>query len=274
MANDIIIRNDRTFKNERLNAITQEMAQNAANAVSNVKQICIDLAIIEADKLYKDDGFASLAEYAETIGLDKSKAHKMENAGRLYNSANEKIKLLTAGMDWSKAALLASEDEKDVEKAIEANELTSDMTQDAVRKWKEGRRAAKESKNKVLKRYNYAGLYIPVGGAQVLIAETSTREAFIDNWVKGAKYDKKVCAVSAEGKSPVSRTMILDENGNLVIYRESPVVEAKSKGNGKGPTDKETEKLIARYKAALAALGIDPDAEEIPDAEDITKVDE
>ena len=266
MANDIIIRTDRTFKNERLNEITKEMAQNAAAAVSNVKQICIDLSIIEADKLYKDDGFKSLAEYAETIGLDKSKAHKMENAGRLYNSANEKIKLLAAGMDWSKATLLASEDEAAIEAAIESNDLTSDMTQDAVRKWKEGRKAAKESKSKVLKRYNYAGLYIPVSGAQVVIAETSTREAFIDNWVKGAKYDKKTAAISAEGKTPVSRTIILDENGNIILYRESPVVEAK--GKGKGPSDKDTAKLIARYRAALASLGIDPDAEDAEDAAD------
>ena len=260
MANDITIRTNLTFKNERLNAITQDMAQNAAAAVDNVKQICIDLSIIEAGLLYKDDGFKNLAEYAETIGLDKSKAHKMENAGRLYTSANEKIRLLAAGMDWSKAAMLASEDESDIDAGINSNELTSDMTQEAVRKWKDRRKAAKESKGKVLKRYNYAGLYIPVSGAQMVIAETCTRESFLENWVKGAEYDKKTASIAAEGKTPVSRTIILDENGNIIIYRESPVVEAK--GKGKGPSDKDMAKLIAKYRAALAALGVDPDAKD------------
>lgn len=267
MSNELTIRTNCTFKNERLNALTAEMAQNAAAAVNNVKAICSTLAVIEANQLYKDDGFKSLAEYAETIGLDKSRAHKMENAGRLINSEREKIKELAAGMDWSKLTILSSAGEDAIEAGIDAEEITPDMTQDAVRVWKDARKSSGNGKDKVLKRYLYAGIYIPANGAQVVIAEEATREDFIDNWFKGAAVDKKTATVRVNDKMTISRTLVLDENGNMALYREAPIAVENPAKSGKGMTDKQLAREIERYKDLLRRAGIDPEAAEAAEAE-------
>lgn len=120
-------------------------------ALDTTKAIAVSLYHIERDKLYKEDGFKSLAEYAERMGMDKSLAHKMENAGRMLDSANETIRNFAALTDYSKLAMLASEDEADVADAINKMELTPDSTSANVRQWKANR---KEAKAKVLSTYD------------------------------------------------------------------------------------------------------------------------
>lgn len=122
-----------------------------STALDTTKAIAVSLYHIERDKLYREDGFKSLAEYAERMGMDKSLAHKMENAGRMLDSANETIRAFAALTDYSKLAMLASEDEAAVADAINKMELTPDSTSANVRQWKADR---KEAKAKVLSTYD------------------------------------------------------------------------------------------------------------------------
>lgn len=135
------------FKSKALNAATKTIfdAVNRYNATASEtrKAVAIELYHIEKGKLYKDDGHKSLAEYAATIGLDKSLAHKLENAGRMLDSDNETIRNYAATADYSKLAILASADEKEVAEAITAGDISSDSTQAQVKEWKAARKAPK-----------------------------------------------------------------------------------------------------------------------------------
>lgn len=135
------------FKSAELNKATATIfeAVNKYNATATEtrKAVAVELYHIEKGKLYKDDGHKSLADYAATIGLDKSLAHKLENAGRLLDSENETIRNYAATADYSKLAILASADEKEVQQAIESGEITADTTQAQVKEWKASKKPVK-----------------------------------------------------------------------------------------------------------------------------------
>lgn len=148
----IVIRNNGQFKSKALNTATAGLAKAFQNIENGRKDACAILARVEKTKAYKDDGFESLAQYAETIGLEKSLAHKMENAGRLLISENADIKAFADKTDFSKLAILSSADETKVTEAIKSGELTPETTQAGVKAWKANNNT-KESKTKVLPKY-------------------------------------------------------------------------------------------------------------------------
>ena len=135
------------FKSEALNQATATIfeAVNRYNATASEtrKAVALELHRIERRKLYKDDGHKSLAEYAATIGLDKSLAHKLENAGRMLESENETIRKYAANADYSKLAILASVDERELEDAIVNGEISVGSTQAEVKDWKASKKAPK-----------------------------------------------------------------------------------------------------------------------------------
>ena len=155
MENAIVIRSNGQFKSKALNTATAGLAKAFSNIENGRKDACAILAKVEKNKTYKDDGFSSLAEYAETIGINKSLAHKMENAGRLLISENETVKNFANDADFSKLAILSSAGEDAVQKAIESGDLTSDMTQSEVKELKANMN--KSSKERVLPKYHVVG---------------------------------------------------------------------------------------------------------------------
>lgn len=164
------------FKSEALNSETRTI-YDTANAVNSTvaearRTIAVSLYTIESGKLYKDDGYKSLAEYAETIGLDKSLAHKLENAGRMIKSDNDTIKEFSAKADWSKLAILASADPKEVEEAIKGGDLTPETTQAEVKEWK-AKKSSKSKDTEVLTSYNWSiAVYSKEGRMQVDVSNT------------------------------------------------------------------------------------------------------
>jgi len=266
---ELTIRNNQLFKNDALNKLTAEMEAAASGMIQNVKIVCVNLAKIEEGKLYKDDGFKSLEEYANTIQLNKSLAHKMAKAGKIY--CNPEL-ILLQDMDWSKAALLASEDEDKVKKAVEAGELRADMTQAAVKEWKSSE--GKQAKEKVLKMYNYTGTLTELTGKTSHIEVGPTTEAdFIDGFFPNMKVDTKILKVAAEGKIPVVRFMTLSESGDYAVYVREEVKPNKkpAKKSEKDMTIEELREQIAKYKALAEAIEAEkaqeaPEATEAPEA--------
>ena len=179
-----------TFKSKALNTATKAIfdAVNAYNmtAAETRKTVSVTLARVEKTKAYKDDGFKSLAEYAETIGLDKSLAHKMENAGRMLDSDNPVVKDFAAKADYSKLAILSSADEKQVAEAIEKGDLKPTDTQADVREWK-ATTAARSSKEKVLTNYE---VHITFGNGRMLDFDSIAIETIkeLDGFIKIGVY--------------------------------------------------------------------------------------
>ena len=146
MENAIIIRTDNHFKSKALNEATVNLYKAFTAVVDNNKEACRILARIEKGKTYKEDGFKSLADYAEQIGLEKSTAHKMENAGRLLIAEDKTIREFAEKADYSKLSILASADGSDLKKSIEDGSLKPDMTQAQVKDWKAEKAKAKTVK--------------------------------------------------------------------------------------------------------------------------------
>lgn len=171
------IRTDLTFKNAKLNEATKTLAEVYARQEKDKKRVCVLLYNLEKDKAYKEDGFKSLAEFAEKIGLDKSIAHKYENAGRLYANENEAIRNFAEKTDFSKLAILASADPVKVNKAITDGTLKSDMTQENVKAWKQ---SVTETKRKDEKRKTYKVIeaHIPPDTGKAKKQPTATSKEF------------------------------------------------------------------------------------------------
>lgn len=154
----IIIRANGQFKSKALNTATAGLAKAFQNIENGRKDACAILAKVEKNKSYKEDGFNSLAEYAETIGLEKSLAHKMENAGRLLISENPEMKAFADKTDFSKLAILSSADEKTVLEAVKEGKLSPESTQADVKAWKANSKSS-NGKEKVLSKFEVTGIY-------------------------------------------------------------------------------------------------------------------
>lgn len=172
-----IIRTDLTFKNAKLNEATRTLATIYARQERDKKDVCVLLYNLEKDKAYKEDGFKSLAEFAEKIGLDKSLAHKYENAGRLYANENKEIREFAEKTDYSKLAILASADPVKVNKAITDGTLKSDMTQEGVKAWKESV-SEKKRKNEKRKTYKVIETHIPPDTGKAKTQPSATSKEF------------------------------------------------------------------------------------------------
>ena len=254
-----------TFKNKDLNTATTAIfdAVNKYNttAAETRKTVSVVLARVEAKKTYKDDGFKSLAEYAEKIGLDKSLAHKMENAGRLLDSKDATVRDFAAAADYSKLAILASAPESDIAAAVKSGELSAEKSQREVKAWKDANNA-KSAKPKVVPTWHITGHSFIVekdGNCVHDIIDTIVGIANPADWAR--EFDSTLC-VAKTSVAEMNYYLAVNATGLLIQYTATKVVKEKTP-KGK-PSRSQLEKLIEEYKAKLAAMA---DAEEEYDEE-------
>lgn len=135
-----------SFKNAQLNKISAKIAEQSAamNSVYNAakegaeavnKALAPLFGELMASKCYKDDGFKSVADYAEhTFGMSKSMAYMLARVGEaFYNTGSEDAKLARETLSTSKLAELTGTDKKVVGDAIKDGDLTADTSLAACR---------------------------------------------------------------------------------------------------------------------------------------------
>ena len=135
-----------SFKNAQLNKISAKIAEQSAamNSVYNAakegaeavnKALAPLFGELMASKCYKDDGFKSVADYAEqTFGMSKSMAYMLARVGEaFYNTGAEGAKLARETLSTSKLAELTGTDKKVVGDAIKAGELSAETSLAACR---------------------------------------------------------------------------------------------------------------------------------------------
>ena len=150
------------FKNPELNEATARIASVLSGvgqfAMTADIEVCKILSDVSKTQCYKDDGFASVAEYAEaTFGMGKSSAHAKARAGsNFYNNPDmaEVMDALPANISGSPSKIIELLDCKPetIMKGIEKGEITAESTQKELRKWgddhamPESKRGAKRSR--------------------------------------------------------------------------------------------------------------------------------
>lgn len=153
---EIIIRNDTKFKSEDLNNAVKSFDKFFSGINKNWRDACILMHRLADGKKYEADGFKSVADFAETIGIEKSTAHKMADAGMVYDSKLPAIAQFADKAGYTKASKVASivKDGKSEElaKAIEDGDISADDSVAEISSWK-ATKAAQAKGDKVLSKF-------------------------------------------------------------------------------------------------------------------------
>lgn len=260
---EIIIRTNNTFKSKDLTKATLGLADCFNSANKAYKDACVILAKVEKNQSWKEDGFKSLAEYGECIGLAKSATHKMENAGRLILSDNPVIRDFAAKADYSKLSLLQSEDEDEVAEAIEKGELTPDTTAAKVKEWKAAR-PVKGGKEKIVPTFYIYGHALCMSanphedGAMYKDIDVTVGIANPADWAR--EFDDTAVVSTTKGPDGATLYMAITADGSMFTYHAERV-KAEKKSKKAAPVafdlsklpDDVVAKMIAEYNAKREA---------------------
>lgn len=154
--NEITIRNDAKFKSPDLNNAVKSFDKFFSGINKNWRDACILMHRLADGKKYEADGFKSIAEFAETIGIEKSTAHKMADAGMVYDSKVPAIAQFADNAGYTKASKVASivkeGKEEELAKAIDSGEISADDSVTEIASWK-ATKAAQAKGDKVLPKF-------------------------------------------------------------------------------------------------------------------------
>lgn len=123
-----------TFKSEKLNAVTAEIAGYIAEvqttAHTNHINISKALAIVAAEKLYEEDGFKSAVEYAmQTFGWKRANAYAMMQVGAKLNAGE----LPEGNFSVSQYREMLPMSKEEAQEAVDSGVITEDMSAKEIR---------------------------------------------------------------------------------------------------------------------------------------------
>lgn len=258
MENAIAIRTDLMFKEKALNDAVKGLSKAFTNIDKNRKDACIILWRLEDGKKYEADGFKSLQEFAETIGIDKSSAHKMADAGRLYDSHNPAIAQFADKAGYTSSATIASlakSDEGKLAESIEAGEITPDMTVSDLKSWK-ATKLLQEKPEKVVPNWTMRISSLNIIDTESGLADWSTEVRVVgiaDPADFAREYDESAIVAKAKGEDGCTIYLALCADGSMFNYTAVKVKKAPKEKPAvksiKDMTDDEFEAEIARLKA-------------------------
>lgn len=160
--NEIIIRTEGKFKSNDLNNAVKSFDKFFSGINKNWRDACILMHRLADGKKYEEDGFKSVADFAETIGIEKSTAHKMADAGLVYDSKNPAIAQFASDAGYTKASKVASivkeGKESELARAIEEGEISADDSVSELASWK-ATKTLQSKAEKVLPKFEVFGVH-------------------------------------------------------------------------------------------------------------------
>ena len=238
-----------TFKNKKLNEVSIKIAKLGDEMAKKNVELAKLLGEVKKGELYKEDGFKSVAEYADsTFGIQKSLAYQLAKVGeRFYLSESATAKAVSAMLPPSNLAELVNMKDEEIQKAVDAKEITPTTTQKTLRSVAAG---VKHTKPKVLDdfsvdaeivhkgaidRKHWDKTQLPVALAD--IAENVTLGEYIEKqFIREGKYD----GVYHRGVK-----VILCEGGEIVKLTYGIVEKPKAEGKKSKFTKDQLLKMLA-----------------------------
>lgn len=209
-----------TFKNKKLNEISIRIAKIGDDMGKKNMELAKLLGTVKRDELFKDDGFKSVAEYADTtFGIQKSLAYQLAKVGeRFYLSDNATAKTVAGMLPPSNLAELVNMKDEEIQKAIDDKEITPSTTQKTLRSVAAG---VKHTKPKVLEAYAMDIEIIRSSGIDRLHLDKSSLPDAVDEIAKRVKLgefiEKQFIREGKyEGAYHKGVKVILCEDGELV----------------------------------------------------------
>lgn len=242
--NEIIIRTGTTFKSSDLNDAVKSFDKFFSGINKNWRDACILMHRLANGKKYEADGFKSVAEFAETIGIEKSTAHKMADAGMVYDSKVPAIAQFADKAGYTKAAKVASivKDGKSEElaKAIEDGDISADDSVAEISSWK-ATKTVQAKGDKVLSKFEVWGVH---GAGDSFHYDSIELENVVEigNSVKVGSFDMTF----DDGKAPQKWIVYADvSTGELLRIRYEKAPKASKPKAVKDAKNISKEELIA-----------------------------
>lgn len=234
-----------TFKNAKLNELSAKIAEQSAamnalytEAKDRAEAINKALAPIFGEllksKCYKDDGFKSVADFAEqTFGMGKSMAYMLARVGeQFYNDDNEYTKTARETLSTSKLAEFTGVDRVAIAKAIDDGKLTKDTSLADCREFAAAHK--KPGKERVLPTFTVAEMI-----SKAVIAENVDKEAMyeavVDSLCIAAIADSSAAVFFASAKldgdkaSAAQHFIAYTAGGFVRMYEYRPYVKPENK---------------------------------------------
>lgn len=209
------------FKSAELNRAAESIAAIATNAKNANIELAKVLGHVKETKCYEDDGFKSVAEFAEqTFGIKKATAYQLANVGqRFYNSENETAQLAAQMFSPANLAEIAKMTDDEIAAEIE-NGMDAETTQDELRE------IARNHKPATVKA---AEKLVNISGTEYHI-KTPAKSITAD----GVKESEFIAArgensLKAKIKTPGGETVniILADDGSVTVYTATKVETPK-----------------------------------------------
>jgi len=256
-----------SFKNAKLNELSAKIAEQSAamnalytEAKDRAEAINKALAPIFGEllksKCYKDDGFKSVADFAEqTFGMGKSMAYMLARVGdQFYNDDNEYTKAARDTLSTSKLAEFAGVDRTAIAKAIKDGKLTKDTPLAECREFATAHK--KPGKEKIVPTFDLFAIRPAYEGTlsdewkngKKLIAEDIIKEELVD---RAKEYSGLpfYTSIKLEGDKPsaAQHFIMFSATGVCGMFEYRPHVSKAVTTKGKG-------KDISSLKDMLAAM--------------------
>jgi len=244
------------FKNAKLNEISAKIAEqsdnmNALYSEAKERAEAINKALaplfgeLLSSKCYKDDGFKSVADYAEqTFNMSKSMAYMLARVGKEYhNEGGELTAKAVETLSTSKLAELTGVDRVAVAKAIDSGELTADSSLAECREF--AAKHKKPGKEKLVPTFN---LFAMSGARKDVVAENVTKEE-LESLAANYSGLPFYTSVKIDGDKPsaAQHFIMFSATGVCAMFEYRPYVSKSATTKGKG-------KDVSSLKDMLAAM--------------------
>lgn len=123
------------FKNTELNKASARITALKGSISKNMGEIAKILGRVKRDKLYEDDGFKSVSEYAENaLSLGKATAYQLASVGeRFLLNDSVTAKTVSAMLPPSNLAELVTLSDEEIQDAVNKKNITPNSTQTELR---------------------------------------------------------------------------------------------------------------------------------------------
>lgn len=272
------------FKNAKLNEISAKIAIETTNmnsvynaAKEGAEAVNKALAPLFGEllttKCFKDDGFKSVAEYAEqTFGMSKSMAYMLARVGeQFFNTNDDYTRKARETLSISKLNELTGVDRVAIAKAIDEGELAPDTPLVACRKFAAAHK--KPGKEKVLPTFTVSEM-----ASKSIIVENVIKEdmyeAIADSFAMDWGLESSAAVMFAPAKmdgdkpSAAQHFIAYDAEGHVEMFEYRPYVNKPSSFKGKGKNISDAKAMIEALSPAerlelLKALDGNAEGEEV-----------
>ena len=241
-----------SFKNRALAGYSRRIAELGADISAKNVEIAKILGHVLDEKCYVEDGYKSVAEYAEEVfGIKKQSAYQMANVGaKFFNSEDETAKKVSALVSPSNLAELQNVPMEEIKKALDSGTISESSTQKSLRDF------AKSTKEpKITVETLYSGYTKAVTGSTVRNEpfEKVVLDSQLESVASGFGFSKELW--KPYGKN--SKVAITESGDIFVVTFEKyvepkPVKVSKPVSGGKKFTVDELMAMLEEAKAEEA----------------------